>query len=268
MLLEGIYRGSVTHRRHVPHAHQFTYPLAMVMLDLDTLQTQFNKSSLWSVERFNLISFYRRDYLQSPITDLKSAVQNLIYERCGKQFEGQVNILTHPRYLGFIFNPVTFYFCVDAEQQIQFIVAEINNTPWNERYAYVFDIPPTAEVQELTFDFDKQFHVSPFMPMQIHNHWRFKLTPDSVNIRMVLTQEDVRHFDVSMQVNAASFTAKSMRALPIQFPLQTLAVVFRIYWQALRLWGKKTPFFSHPDTPPKPTPAIELSAPASSKEKK
>lgn len=268
MLLEGIYRGSVTHRRHVPHAHQFTYPLAMVMLDLDTLRTQFNKSALWSVERFNLISFYRRDYLQSSLTDLKSAVQKLITERCGQVFNGQIKILTHPRYLGFIFNPVTFYFCVDAHQQIRFIVAEITNTPWNERYAYVFDIPSTAETQELVFDFDKQFHVSPFMPMQIHNHWRFKITAESVNIQMVLSQEDVTHFDVSMQVNASPFTAKSMRALPVQFPLQTLAVVFRIYWQALRLWGKKTPFFSHPDTPPQSTPAIQLATPASSKEKK
>lgn len=268
MLLDGIFRGWVTHRRHVPNAHQFTYPLAMLMLDLDTLQHQFNKSAFWSVERFNLISFHRRDYLQSPIADLKTAVQTLIAERCNTQFEGHIKILTHPRYLGFIFNPVTFYFCIDAQQHIRFIVAEINNTPWNEKYAYVFDIPSVADAQHLEFDFEKQFHVSPFMSMQIHNHWRFKLTEDLVNIRMVLTQEDVTHFDVTMQVNAAPFTVKSMRALPIQFPLQTLSVVCRIYWQALRLWGKKTPFFSHPDTPPKTIPAIQLATPASSEEKK
>lgn len=256
MLHEGIYRGWVKHQRHLPHPHQFTYPLAMVMLDLDTLQQQFNQSAFWSLERFNLISFYRRDYLKSSEKDLKTAVQDLIQQRCGEKFEGQVKILTHPRYLGFAFNPVTFYFCSDTQQQLRFIVAEINNTPWNERYAYVLQIDDTTDTQHLIFDFDKQFHVSPFMPMNIHNRWRFTFNQQALVVNMLLTQDDTKQFDVTMKLHAAPLTKPAMRWLPIKFPLQTVAVVFRIYWQALRLWIKKNPLIGHPQTPPKQLQAI------------
>lgn len=245
MLPDGIYQGWVQHHRHLPHRHSFKYPLAMLMLDLDELQQRFARSKLWSLERFNLISFYRRDYLRSDTADLKVAVSDLIQQRCGEQFTGQIKILTHPRYLGFIFNPVTFYFCSDGDS-LQYIVAEINNTPWNERYAYVLKVDE-HQAQPLHFAFDKQFHISPFMPMDVQYHWRFNFQPDALNIQMVMINEGERHFDATLQATMQPLTAKNMRWLPIRYPLQTLSVVFRIYWQALRLWGKHTPFFSHPD---------------------
>jgi uncharacterized protein len=245
MLPDGIYRGWVHHQRHLPKNHEFQYPLAMLMLDLDELQSHFKRSRFWSLERFNLISFYRKDYLQSDQTDLKQAVVELIQQRSGESFSGTVKILTHPRYLGFIFNPVTFYFCYE-QQQLKFIVAEINNTPWNERYAYVLKVNQQQN-QPWRFDFDKQFHISPFMPMDIQYHWRFQLEQDAININMVLLREGERQFDATLQADFQPMTARSMRWLPIRYPLQTLRVVMRIYWQALRLWGKHTPSFSHPD---------------------
>ncbi len=245
MLPDGIYWGWVQHQRHLPHRHSFNYPLAMLMLDLDELQQRFSRSRLWSLERFNLISFHRRDYLRSDTADLKTAVSELIQQRCGDAFNGQIKILTHPRYLGFIFNPVTFYFCSEADS-LKYIVAEINNTPWNERYAYVLKVDEN-QTQPLHFAFDKQFHISPFMPMDVQYHWRFNLQPDALNIHMVMINDGERHFDATMQAVMQPLTTKNMRWLPIRYPLQTLSVVFRIYWQALRLWGKHTPFFSHPD---------------------
>lgn len=245
MLPDGIYRGWVQHQRHLPHEHSFKYPLAMLMLDLDALEQRFARSRLWSLERFNLISFCRRDYLRSETDDLKTAVQELIKQRCAEDFNGQVKILTHPRYLGFIFNPVTFYFCSSGDK-LQFIVAEINNTPWNERYAYVLKVDQNQS-QPLHFAFDKKFHISPFMPMDVQYHWQFSLQGDALNIHMVMMHDLERQFDATLQATLQPLTAKNMRWLPIRYPLQTLSVVFRIYWQALRLWGKHTPFFSHPD---------------------
>lgn len=245
MLPDGIYQGWVQHHRYLPHSHSFKYPLAMLMLDLDELQQRFSGSRLWSLERFNLISFFRRDYLRSDTADLKAAVSELIQQRCDQPFSGQIKILTHPRYLGFIFNPVTFYFCSEADS-LKYIVAEINNTPWNERYAYVLKVDEN-QTQPLHFDFDKQFHISPFMPMDVQYHWRFNIKPEALNIQMVMNNDGERHFDATLTVTMQPLTSKNMRWLPIRYPLQTLRVVFRIYWQALRLWGKHTPFFSHPD---------------------
>lgn len=245
MLPDGIYRGWVQHQRHLPHRHSFKYPLAMLMLDLDQLEQHFSRSRLWSRERFNLISFYRRDYLRSKTDDLKTAVSELIHQRCSEDFNGQIKILTHPRYLGFIFNPVTFYFCSDGDT-LKYIIAEINNTPWNERHAYVLKVAENA-VQPLHFSFEKQFHISPFMPMDVQYQWRFQLQPDALNIHMAMMHDGERHFDATLQATSQPLTSKNMRWLPIRYPLQTLSVVFRIYWQALRLWGKHTPFFSHPD---------------------
>lgn len=245
MLPDGIYRGWVHHQRHLPTNHAFQYPLAMLMLDLDDLPSHFKRSRFWSLERFNLISFYRKDYLRSDQADLKKAVTELIKQRSGESFDGTVKILTHPRYLGFVFNPVSFYFCFE-QQQLKFIVAEINNTPWNERHAYVLKVNQ-QQTQPWRFDFDKQFHISPFMPMDIHYHWRFSLQDDAIKINMVLLREGQRQFDATLQAQFQPMTAKTMRWLPIRYPMQTLRVITRIYWQALRLWGKHTPTFSHPD---------------------
>lgn len=245
MLPEGIYQGWVLHQRYLPRKHSFKYPLAMLLLDLDNLQQQFKRSRLWSLERFNLISFYRRDYLRSDTKDLKTAVSELIRQRCAEDFHGQIKILTHPRYLGFIFNPVTFYFCSDGDT-LKYIIADINNTPWNERHAYVLKVTENHQ-SPLYFSFDKQFHISPFMPMDVQYQWRFHLNPEALAIHMTLIHQGEQHFNASMQARMQPLNSKNMRWLPIRYPMQTLRVVLRIYWQALRLWGKHTPFFSHPD---------------------
>lgn len=250
MLPDGIYQGWVQHQRYLPNTHRFQYPVAMLLMDLDKQPAHFAKSRFWSLERFNLISFYRRDYLQHPAQDLKTAVSKLIEESYNEPFVGQVQVLTHPRYLGVIFNPVTFYFC-SSNGSLKYIVAEINNTPWNERHAYVLQV--SSQTQPLTFNFDKQFHVSPFMPMAMHYQWQFELEEDAIWINMQLNQDDEPQFDATLKMQFQPFTAKNMRRLPLRFPMQTLAVVWRIYWQAFRLWLKKTPFFNHPNSQQKQT---------------
>ncbi|MCV6604928.1 MAG: DUF1365 domain-containing protein, partial [Porticoccaceae bacterium] len=175
MLPDGIYRGWVQHSRHHPKVHRFRYPLAMVLLDVDQLESHFSQSRWWSLERFNAISFYRSDYLpEVPGQTLKEALTCRIRQECGVAFEGSVKILTQPRYFGVIFNPVSYYFCYDSDQTLTYIVTEINNTPWNQRHSYVLPVPADS-AGSAHFDFDKQFHVSPFMPMALQYHWRFSL---------------------------------------------------------------------------------------------
>ncbi len=106
-----LFQGWIRHRRYLPKKHSFRYPLFMSWLDLDELDQVMAISPFWSLERFNLVSFYRRDYLGEASLDLSEAVKNRIMEYTEESFKGRICLLTHLRFLGFCFNPVSFYFC-------------------------------------------------------------------------------------------------------------------------------------------------------------
>ena len=245
-----LYEGWVRHRRYQPKSHAFNYPVFMTWLALDELDRVMAISQFWSLERFNLVSFYRNDYLGGNTgQDLSSSVINRIKEHSGEDFKGRICLLTHLRFLGFCFNPVSFYFCYpEGSESPRYILAEINNTPWNERYCYVLDVVEgPLQKNQWTFDFKKAFHVSPFMPMEQHYRWQFSLQESNLTIHMQLQQDNESCFDATLQLKAKAMTPAEMQNLPLRFPFLTLSVVIAIYWQALRLWLKGIPFYSHPE---------------------
>lgn len=249
MLPDGIYKGDVMHQRYHPKKHGFNYPLAMILINVDHIEKTFNTSRWWSVERFNLIGFYRKDYIQASQkeTCIKQAVCETILNNCNESFTGTVKILTNPRFFGYVFNPVTFYLCYDENHALKYILSQINNTPWNERHTYVHRVTCDDSAKKV-FDFDKQFHVSPFMPMNLAYTWQFMFENKKIDIHMGLFDSGVKQFIATMRAKHSPFTSRNMLKLPIEFPFQTLRIVFRIYWHALRLWIKKVPFYEHSDT--------------------
>jgi DUF1365 family protein len=244
-----LFQGWIRHRRYLPKKHSFKYPVFMSWMDLDELDQVSAISPFWSLERFNLVGFYRSDYLDNTEPNLSDAVKNRIQAQTGESFKGRICLLTHLRFLGFGFNPVSFYFCFpEGSEQPRFILADINNTPWNERYCYVLDAgEKPLHNNKLIFEFDKEFHVSPFMPMQQHYRWQFKLQQSNLTIHMQLQQDNACCFDATLQLKTQAMTAPAMRNLPLRYPFLTLSVVLSIYWQALRLWLKGVPFYGHPD---------------------
>lgn len=253
-----LYIGSLRHRRYAPRAHEFRYPLFMVYLDLAELDEVFRGRWLWSTNRRAPARFCRSDHLGDPSVPLDRAVRNLVAEQTGRSLRGPIRLLTHLRYFGHCFNPVSFYYCFDAANaNVECVVAEVNNTPWGERHCYVLDQPLEAEgIRSRNYQHyssRKVFHVSPFMPMGLDYDWGFSVPADRLHVHMALHEgaqpdgADTRKiFDATLSLNRAPASGMQLARMLIRFPLMTVQVVAAIHWQALKLWMKRVPVFTHP----------------------
>jgi DUF1365 family protein len=156
-------------------------------------------------------------------------------------------MLTHLRYFGVGFNPVTFYYCFDAaDTRVESVVAEITNTPWNERHAYVLTDAQPEGARTLRYRFEKDFHVSPFMPMDMSYDWRFGVPGDSLRVNMQNYRAGERVFDATLDLSRREIGAGSLARALVSFPCMTATVLAGIYTQAFRLWLKRIPFHAHP----------------------
>jgi DUF1365 family protein len=246
-----VYSGWVRHRRYQPSHHEFRYRLFMMYLDLAELPSIFDPFWCWSARRPAPARFHRSDYHGDPRTTLDSAVRATVASHTGSAPTGPIRLLTHVRYFGHIFNPVSFYYCFDAAgERVETILAEITNTPWHERHAYVLPVASGQRRGTVTrFEFDKTFHVSPFWPMDMRYDWRLSEPRDRLHIHMENWREEQRAFDATMMLERQPLGSRSLSRALLSHPLVTAKVVSAIYWQALRLWIKGTPFFTHPAKP-------------------
>ena len=255
-LESGYYVGRVEHQRLTPRRHAFGYRAAFCYLDLGELDQAFAGSWLFSADGAAPFRFRRSDYLRDPnggaTGDLAEAARSRVEAELGRRPGGAVRVLTQLRGLGYVFNPVSFYYCFegDGEQErLDAIVAEITNTPWGERHSYVLDAQAAGGEGSYRFEFQKDFHVSPFFGMSQRYRWRFGLSgprPASLEVRMTNDEAGQAVFRAGMRLERLELSPANLRRLALRYCLQTYAVHLAIYWQAARLWWKRTPFFTHP----------------------
>ena len=247
-LVSAVYEGRVRHRRDTPRPHHFTYRIAQLYLDLDEIDHVFAGRHLWSADRRNVAEFRRSDYLGPATKSLKDAVLDLVLQRTGRRPDGPVRLLTHLRYAGYVFNPVSFYYCYDADgRTLREIVAEITNTPWRERHAYVLARESARRDGPFwAWAFPKTFHVSPFIGMERDYAWRFSEPGEALRVRMLVLHAGTREFAASLDLRRRPLTGAALAHVLWRFPLMTLQVIGAIHWQALRLWLKRTPVHDHP----------------------
>jgi uncharacterized protein len=244
-----IFTGWIRHRRHEPRANVFRYRLFMMYLDLAELPALFDRFWLWSARRPALASWRRTDHHGSPATALDTAIRDLVAERGHARPSGPIRLLTHLRYFGHGFNPVSFYYCFDAsDSRVETIVAEINNTPWGAQHCYVLPCSGARRIEH--FRFGKEFHVSPFLPMDMGYDWRFSAPGQRLLVHMENWQDGRQVFDATLTMRRRSIGSASLATALVAYPLMTVRVVALIHWQALRLWLKRTPFHPHPAAPP------------------
>lgn len=246
-----IYTGVIKHDRYSPKQHRFQYSLFMMYIDLDEIEILCGLSPFISYEKCNVATFRRSDYLGSPNIDLKKSVYEVVREKTGKELNGPVRMLTHLRYFGHCMNPVTFYYCFDEKgENLQAVVSDIENTPWGERYQYVHleesIVGDENDFREIR-TFEKDFHVSPFFPMDITYQWAFSRPDENLCVSMKSLRQGEKVFHASLALNAHDVTRNHLQSALAKFPLMTIKVIVGIYIQAFFLWIKKVPFHRHPE---------------------
>ncbi len=226
-----IYTGTVSHSRRVPRSHAFSYRMYMLYLDLDELP------------QLEVRSFSRSDFLGDPAQDLACEARDRVQSELGFRPEGPVRLLTHVRSLGYVFNPVSFYFCFDpGGENLRAVVAEITNTPWKERHAYVLPAGPGG----VSAVFDKRFHVSPFFPMEQTYEWRLGVPGERLCVEMVNRERGAEVFRAGLSMRRQAWSPGALRRAAWLQPFMAWRVHAAIYWQATRLWAKGMPFHVHP----------------------
>lgn len=241
-----IYECEVMHHRLSPKVHQFKYRLFYLWLDLDELDTLSSRLRFFKRNRRSVFSFYDSDHILKDAKDTKSNILQIIREAGVETSQiAKVRLLTFPRVFGYIFNPVCFYYCFDADEQPICAVAEVTNT-FHEQKPYVLT---AQEGDRFRLNTPKHFYVSPFLDLELHFDFKLRLPNEKLEIHVDDKRGDERVILTSLTGKRRPLTDAALLICAFKYPLLTLRVIFLIHWHALRLWMKGLRVYRKADQP-------------------
>jgi len=242
-----IYTGEIFHARLMPVRHEFTYPVYFYVFDLDELQLLDQRIPFFSLNRFNLVSLYERDYLSAGGGSIREKLSRLLKERGVHETIARVELVTTARVLGYVFNPASFFYCYGTDQRLVCTAAQVNNT-FGEMHLYVTRDPLGALPGfEGHYETEKKFHVSPFFDRK--GVYEFKYSPAGENLEIQVNLKKDGHYALVSRMTGRGKSLETGVLLKtlLVYPFSVLLTLPRIHWQAFKLYfGKKLPVHSKP----------------------
>ncbi|MEP5621479.1 MAG: DUF1365 domain-containing protein [Hyphomicrobiales bacterium] len=235
------------HARLKPMGHRFSYRVYSFLLDLDDLASA-TKSALFSHNRFNLFSFYDKDHGAADGSSLRAYIDELL-RHADHEKPTRIELLCYPRILGWVFNPLSVYYCYDDQDQLSALVYEVRNT-FGERHTYVAPIRK-GEMSHgrIRQERDKLFYVSPFIDMKMRYHFRMTPPAEGLTLRILEHDDEGPLLSATFSGTRSALSTSTLLKAFFQVPFQTLKIVGGIHWEALKLWKKGAQFHMRPARP-------------------
>lgn len=240
-----LYVGKLRHRRFAPRVHEFSYPVYMAFLDIDDLPELMKVSRFSSYNRWNWTSYDERDHFGDVKKSLRKRMEEAAASERVELPKGRIFLLTHLRYLGYVFNPVSFFYCYDQDGRLAMMLGEVNNTFGQTHNYWLTAANERANTAAKRYQTSKEMHVSPFQGMELTYDWIFTEPGEQLVAHMNTLAEGKPNFDATLQLERRPWEAKQLVKVLSAYPLMTVRVIAAIHWQALRLWMKRVPVFTH-----------------------
>ncbi|PKF63349.1 DUF1365 domain-containing protein [Psychromonas sp. psych-6C06] len=244
-----IYQGEVFHQRFTPKKHRFSYRIFFLAIDLDELTQLSQLGRYFKTDGFAPLRFFAPDYLQHKQNISKQDVWDKVVSLGGDDKAGKILFIGQMRCFGLYFSPINSYYCYDQNEKLAYLLAEVSNTPWNERQYYLIDVSTEQQCE-------KTFHVSPFMDLNMRYHWRIKAPAETLSLTIenvadnqsdnpTINTAQRKMFTASINMKRQAFTNKNLLKNLLAIPMMTAKTVLGIYWQALKLYIKGVPYVAH-----------------------